>query len=221
MKTQLYLASGKKSQDKVDLDNSVFKALPNSADLIKSSYIAFLSNLRSSRARAKNRSDVRGGGRKPWRQKGTGRARVGSIRSPLWKGGGVVFGPSGKENHNIKIQKNAKSTALRHALSLSANYDKIAVIKEIKLKEPKTKEAANILQNIGTGKNTLIIIDKIESNYLNAFKNIKSATVTHWKYVNTFAVINADSIVITQEALKLLTEKLTPKKSKSLKEANK
>src|SRR3989344_4341487 len=124
MAVETYTKSGAKASSPAKLDKAVFGLKVDNHQLLKEAYLAHLSNSRSNLAKTKKRGEVRGGGAKPWRQKGTGRARVGSIRSPIWTGGGVTFGPTGSENYNRRINTKAKRQALRQALSLAAEKGK-------------------------------------------------------------------------------------------------
>src|SRR3989344_6954088 len=125
---ETYTKSGAKASAPARLDKSVFGLKVDNHQLLKEVYLAYLANNRSNLAKTKKRGEVRGGGAKPWRQKGTGRARAGSIRSPLWTGGGVTFGPTGSESYGRKINTKVKRLELRKALSIAAENDKIKII---------------------------------------------------------------------------------------------
>src|SRR5437868_1573288 len=135
MAVATYTKAGTKATTPVKLDKAVFGVEVGSHDLLKEAYLTYLANGRSNYAKAKKRGELRGGGIKPWRQKGTGRARFGSSRNPIWTGGGVAFGPTGNENYSRKLSTSSKRTALRQALSLAAGASKITVIETLELKD--------------------------------------------------------------------------------------
>ena len=140
MSVASFTKTGSKSTAKVELPENVFSEDIQSHQLLKDTYVAYLSNGRTINAHVKTRGEVRGGGKKPWKQKGTGRARHGSIRSPIWRGGGITFGPTDDRNFTKKINKKAKQKALRQALTLAAEQNAIMVIEDFTVKEGKTKE---------------------------------------------------------------------------------
>src|ERR1700746_3352502 len=148
MAVATYTKSGTKATTAAKLDKAVFGVMPTNHVLLKEAYVAYLANGRDNLAVTKTRGLVSGGGKKPWRQKGTGRARVGSSRNPIWRGGGIAFGPTGNENYTKTISVKAKRLGIRQALSLCAEADKIAVIEDIKLKEAKSSELAKLLAKI-------------------------------------------------------------------------
>src|ERR1700677_5011191 len=143
-----FTKTGNKSTTAVKLDKNVFEVVPENHELIKANYVAYLANGRENLAVTKTRGLVRGGGRKPWRQKGTGRARFGSSRVPIWRGGGITFGPTGNENYSIKIPVQVKRLAIRQALSLAANENKLIVIEDLKAKDAKTSAIVKLLDKI-------------------------------------------------------------------------
>src|SRR5439155_1384826 len=133
---------------------AVFSVEAKSHDLLKEAYIAHQANARENSAITKTRGLIRGGGRKPWKQKGTGRARFGSSRNPIWRGGGIVFGPTGEENYRKELNSKAKRLAVRQALSLANTANKLIVMEDIVSKEGKTAELAKLLAKIGAQRNT-------------------------------------------------------------------
>ena len=146
------------------------------------------------------RGEVRGGGKKPWKQKGTGRARFGSTRNPIWRHGGVAFGRTGEENFTKKISKSAKLQAVRQALSM-ANADKlVSVIADFAPKDGKTKNAIKDL-NIEAGKNYLVVVPEKTTEILRATNNIANLKVVRPTYLNVFDILNADQIIIVEKAM--------------------
>jgi large subunit ribosomal protein L4 len=163
-------------------------------------YVAYLANGRDNLAVTKTRGLVSGGGRKPWRQKGTGQARVGSTRSPIWRSGGVTFGPTGLENYSHKTQKVAKRTALKQALSLAYSENKIIIIEDLSL-TGKSKDVINLMKKISVSGNVLFVVDKKTELNNQSIANVNKVKLISAKYLNIFDALNADFIVITKSAL--------------------
>ncbi|MCE7936629.1 50S ribosomal protein L4 [Candidatus Saccharibacteria bacterium CPR2] len=197
----MFTSSGSESTKTVSLPKSIFGIKTPNNELLKKSYLRHLANSRSNSAVTLDRSEVRGGGRKPWRQKGTGRARVGSIRSPLWRSGGVTFGPTNQRNYSINMSKSEKRCALKHALSLAATDKKIKVIDGFKLKEGKTKEVVALLDKLGAHRNTLVVDIEKSPELIRATSNIQRVFLCTAKYLSVYRVLNADDIIITKPAL--------------------
>jgi large subunit ribosomal protein L4 len=182
------------------LNKDVFGLSVDNHELVKLAYDAYLANSRSSHAKTLKRGEVRGGGKKPWKQKGTGRARFGSTRNPIWRHGGVAFGRTGEENFTKKISKNAKLQAVRQALSMQ-NADKaVKTIAAFEAKGGKTAAAVKEL-NIEKGKNYLVVVPEKTDNILRATNNIANAKVVRPTYLNVFDILNADQIIIVEKAL--------------------
>lgn len=192
------------------LSKEVFNVEVKNHELLKLAYDAYLANSRGANATTLQRGEVRGGGRKPWRQKGTGRARFGSSRNPIWRGGGVVFGPRGNENYTKKLSKTSKKVAVKQALSLANADKKIIVIDDFKT-TGKTKEAAAILaKNKVTDKdNALLVVSEKTDNLLRATGNVFNLYVVRSCYLNVFDILNSDKILITAEALPQIETWLT------------
>lgn len=209
MPVATFTKSGTKATTAVKLSKEVFGLSVDNHQLLKEAYLAHLANGRANLAVTKRRGEVSGGGRKPWRQKGTGRARAGSTRSPIWRGGGIVFGPTGAENYSRRLSTAARRQALRQALSL-ASSEKLVIIEDFAPAGNKTKAAANLLTKLGTGKNTLLVI--LDSKSGLAARNLPNVKLTNPRSLNTFDVLNADKIVITKPALELLEARLGGKK---------
>lgn len=182
------------------LNKDIFGLSVDNHELVKLAYDAYLANSRSSHAKTLKRGEVRGGGKKPWKQKGTGRARFGSTRNPIWRHGGVAFGRTGEENFTKKISKSAKLQAVRQALSM-ANADKlVSVIADFAPKDGKTKNAIKNL-NIEAGKNYLVVVPEKTTEILRATNNIANLKVVRPTYLNVFDILNADQIIIVEKAM--------------------
>ena len=182
------------------LNKDIFGLSVDNHELVKLAYDAYLANSRSSHAKTLKRGEVRGGGKKPWKQKGTGRARFGSTRNPIWRHGGVAFGRTGEENFTKKISKSAKLQAVRQALSM-ANADKlVSVIADFAPKDGKTKNAIKDL-NIEAGKNYLVVVPEKTTEILRSTNNIANLKVVRPTYLNVFDILNADQIIIVEKAM--------------------
>ena len=182
------------------LNKDVFGLSVDNHELVKLAYDAYLANSRSSHAKTLKRGEVRGGGKKPWKQKGTGRARFGSTRNPIWRHGGVAFGRTGEENFTKKISKNAKLQAIRQALSMQ-NADKaVKTIASFDAKSGKTKDAIKELK-IEAGKNYLVVVPEKTESIIRATNNIANVKIVRPTYLNVFDILNADEIVIVEAAM--------------------
>jgi large subunit ribosomal protein L4 len=184
----------------IELNSKIFEVKP-SRHLLAESVRVQQANARKGLAHTKTRGEVSGGGKKPWKQKGTGRARFGSSRVPIWRGGGIVFGPTGNENYSIKLNKAAKKTAIKQALSLSASSSKLIIIESIELKEAKTSAANNLLSKIGATGSVLVVVSAKTPELVRAFRNLANVKLATASYLNVFDIINADHIVLTSDAV--------------------
>ncbi|TJX62287.1 50S ribosomal protein L4 [Soehngenia saccharolytica] len=164
-----------------------------------------LANKRQGTQSAKTRAEVRGGGRKPWRQKGTGRARQGSIRSPQWKGGGVVFAPKPRD-YSYSVPKKVKRLALKSVLTSKVVENEMIVVDDLKLNAPKTKEMINILNNLKADKKALIVIDQRDENVILAARNIPNVQTAYVNTINVYDILKYNSFIITKEAVKKVEE---------------
>jgi len=183
------------------LNQEVFGLDVQNHELLKAAYDAYLANSRSSHAKTLKRGEVRGGGKKPWKQKGTGRARFGSTRNPIWRHGGVAFGRTGEENFTKKMSKNAKKVAVRQALSLK-NADKAILVESIAT-TGKTKEIAKKLNDLKLGdKAVLMVVDAKAPEILRATNNLANLKLVRATYLNVFDILNADAILFSETALK-------------------
>lgn len=187
---------------KAALPKSVFEVDVPNHELLKLAYDAFLANSRQASATTKTRGEVRGGGKKPWKQKGTGRARFGSTRNPIWRHGGIVFGPRGNENYSKKLSKTSKHVALRQALTL-ANQDKKILVSDIKT-TGKTTEVAKFLaaKKCSEKDRVLIVVDEKTPELMRATNNLANALLVRAQYLSVYYILNADKIVITPAAVK-------------------
>jgi large subunit ribosomal protein L4 len=212
MSVATFTKSGAKTTTPARLDKAIFGMKVENHQLLKEAYLTYLANGRSNYAKTKKRGEVRGGGIKPWRQKGTGRARFGSSRNPIWTGGGVAFGPTGNENYKRKLSTASKRTALRQALSLAAEADKIKIIETFSCPEGKVKQTLNLLSKIGASGNTVIVVSEKDTLVERATSNLPNVNAVQAKYLNVFDVLNADQIVISKKALDIVHEWLGEKK---------
>lgn len=168
------------------------------------SVVQYLANQRQGTKSTKTRAQVRGGGRKPWRQKGTGHARQGSIRSPQWRGGGVVFAPKPRD-YSFKLNKKIKRLALKSALSVKVNEQKLIVLDKLELAEIKTKQMQQILMNINSA-NALIVIDNNDKNIILSARNLPAIKTTSVNSINVYDILKYDKFITTQDAVKKIQE---------------
>lgn len=206
MAVSTYTKAGTKATTAAKLDKAVFAVMPENHELIKEAYIAYLANGRENLAQTKTRGLVRGGGRKPWKQKGTGRARFGSSRNPIWRGGGITFGPTGEENYKHRMHTTAKRQAIRQALSLAADSGKLIVLEDLKVKENKTAEAAKLFTKVGVTRSALVVVADKTDELVRSTRNLQNIKLVQARYINVYDVMNADHIVITNDALKAVSD---------------
>jgi large subunit ribosomal protein L4 len=203
-KIQILDQSGKKVSE-MTAPKEIF-SYPVKEHLLYEAVVNYRANQRRGTASTKTRGEVSGGGRKPWRQKGTGRARAGSIRSPLWKKGGITFGPKPR-NYSYSIPKKAKRNALKSALSMKLAEDQLLILKALELKEPKTKEGAKILEALKLD-SALIVDNHQNKNLFLSLRNIPKVKAVDYNLVNVYDVLNHKWLVFTQKAFESLMEKL-------------
>ena len=209
MPVATYTKAGAKAAAAAKLNKAVFGVPPQNHALVKAAYVMYLANGRQNLAVTKTRGLVRGGGRKPWKQKGTGRARFGSSRVPIWRGGGITFGPTGQENYSKQMNVKSKRLAVRQALSLAADAGKVIVIEDVVSKDGKTAELAKLLAKIGAEGSVLIVVQQKSDMLMRACRNLPGVRLVGAHYVNVYDVMNADKIVFVKAALDLVTERLT------------
>lgn len=209
MAVPTFTASGAKATTPAKLDAKVFGVEVANHQLLRQAYDAYLANGRDNLAVVKTRGLVRGGGRKPWKQKGTGRARFGSSRNPIWRGGGIVFGPTGEENYTKKLPVTTKRLAIRQALSLASSADKVIVIEKLASKDGKTADLAKLLNKVGVTRNVLIVVTEKTPELIRAAANLGGVSIVTASYVNVYDTLNADAIVFTSDAIKATEAWLT------------
>jgi len=204
-KVALFNQSGSKVGE-IDLNESVFGIEPNNHVLFEA-IIMQRASLRQGTAKVKNRSEVRGGGRKPWRQKGTGRARQGSIRSPQWRGGGTVFGPVPR-SYSYKLPKKVRRLAIKSALSAKVLEENVLVLEALNFDAPKTKEFVNVLKNLPVGKKALIVTEALDENVALSARNIPGVTVVDANSINVLDVVGHNTLILTKAAVEKVEEVL-------------
>ena len=188
----------------VDLDGEVFEA-PINVPAMHQVVTAQMAAARRGTSKTKNRSEVRGGGGKPWRQKGTGRARHGSIRAPQWTGGGVVHGPDGKENYTKRVSKKLKRIALRSALSDRASSGDVRVVEAVRFDAPRTKDAIALLEALDlSDRRVLVVLSEWDPPTVKSFRNLGGVHLLRVDQLNTYDVLCSDIVVFEREALDLL-----------------
>ncbi len=200
MKVAVYDKSGKKAPAPVE--TKIFDGKANDALLAEAVYI-LSSNKRQAPAKTLDRSEVSGGGKKPWRQKGTGRARAGSSRSPIWRSGGVTFGPTGEQNFKLAMPKKKRNAALKAALATKKAED-VLVIKDIKLEKPSTKVFAGLFKKLELNRNVLVVTDKNDENTVKSVRNLKNGVkIYNVNEMNAYDVLWAQKIVFLGDSLKI------------------
>lgn len=206
MSVATYTKTGNKATTPAKLDKKVFGVEVSNHELVKQAYVTYLANGRANLAVTKQRGEVRGGGKKPWRQKGTGRARFGSSRNPIWRGGGIVFGPTGNENYSKKMTTKSKRTAIRQALTLANQANKIKVVETFTTMEGKTKDMVKFLDKIEAKGNVLCVVSVKDESKERATQNIPNLKVVGSKNLNVYDVMNADQILISQKSLDIVND---------------
>lgn len=188
------------------LPKNVFGVDVPNHELVKLAYDAYLANARQASATTKTRGEVSGGGKKPWKQKGTGRARFGSTRNPIWRTGGIVFGPRGNENYTKKISKTAKRVALRQSLTLASEAKKVTVLPYEEKVTVKTKDMVAFLAEHKLDRKVLLVASEKTPELLRSTANLRNVLVVSAKYLSVYHILNADSIVFSPKSLDIVTE---------------
>ena len=201
----LYNMEGAQVGD-IELNDSIFGAEVNKA-VMHQVVVNYLANQRQGTQSTKTRTEVRGGGIKPWRQKGTGRARQGSIRAPQWTGGGVALGPKPRD-YRFSVNKKVRRLALKSALSAKAADNGIIVVDGLKMDEIKTAVMAKLLKNLGADSKTLVVTAQNDTNVYKSARNIKGVEVTYADTLNTYAVLKNDKFVVSKDAIARIEEVL-------------
>ena len=202
-KIDVYDIEGKKVND-VELNEDIFGIIPNE-ELVHSVIVNYLANQRQGTQSTKTRAEVRGGGKKPWRQKGTGRARQGSIRAPQWVGGGIALGPK-KRSYSYKLNKKEKRLAIKSCLSSKVIENELTVVDKIELKEIKTKEVAKMLNNLKLAGKTLILLPEKNEVIQKSARNIEGVKTLSVNTINAYDLVNYNNLVITLDTVKKLEE---------------
>ena len=201
-KVAVYNMEGKEV-DSIELNDSIFGVEINE-HLVHMAVLQQLANNRQGTQKAKTRSEVRGGGRKPWRQKGTGHARQGSTRSPQWTGGGVAFAPTPRD-YSFKLNKKEKRAALKSALTSRVVENKFVVVDELKLDEIKTKKFVEVLKNLNVEK-ALVVLNDMDEKVIASAANIPTVKTTQTNELNVFDVLKYDTVVVTKAAVATIEE---------------
>lgn len=202
MKIDVLNIAGEKV-DTIELNDAIFGIEPN-LDLLHRAVVMQNANLRQGTAKTKTRAEVRGGGRKPWRQKGTGRARHGSIRSPIWVGGGLAFGPTPR-NYRTRMNKKMRRLALKSALSVRAQDNKVVVLDTIELKDGKTKEVATMLKNINVD-NAILVTEAKNDLLVRAARNIPTLKLAPVNGLNVRDLLKYQNLILTRDAVRQIEE---------------
>ncbi len=212
MTSAIYDQKGKKTTEKVKISDNIFGIKELNHTVLKEAYLAHLANRRDNYAQTKTRGLVSGGGRKPWRQKGLGKARFGSTRNPIWRGGGIAFGPTGYENFSRKINIKTKRLAIRLALSDKYQNKNIVIVNDIDFKSISIKNGLNLISNLDLKGNILLVVQTHSQNLDLAFRNIPNVKIVSARYINAFNLLNADNIVLEKSVLGILNQWLDSSK---------
>lgn len=200
-------AAAKPTPKSVSLPSEVFAVEVSNHELLRLAYDSYLANSRQSSATTLERGEVRGGGKKPWKQKGTGRARFGSSRNPIWRGGGIVFGPSGNENYTKRLTTKSKRVAVRQALTL-ANQAKKIVVKDV-VTTGKTADVAKFLADNKLDHKILLVVDEKTPEIMRATNNVQNLLLVGATYLSVFHILNADHIVLSTKSVAVIKDWLT------------
>jgi large subunit ribosomal protein L4 len=193
--------------DEIELRDDIFGVQPNEA-VMHQALVRQLANARLATAKTKTRGEVSGGGRKPWRQKGTGRARHGSIREPQWRGGGIVFGPRPGRNYRKAMPRKMRRLALRSALSVKAREEQLIVLDKLEVPTPKTKEMLNVLNGLTRNSSTLILLPERNSNVEKSVNNLPRVKTLRAHYLNLVDIFGHDYVIMPLAALKVVEDVL-------------
>lgn len=206
----LYSIDGKSSGE-LEAGEDVFNS-PVRESLVHTAVVAYLAGQRRGQSRAKTRTDVRGGGAKPWRQKGTGRARAGTINSPIWRHGGVAHGPAARD-YSMRTPRKMLRKALVSALSSKIREGRIAAVESLKFEEPKTKKAAEFIKNLSLKGNILLLADGADGNFIKSFRNIEGVKIQDSMSLNVYDVVGSEWLIVFKDSLKGLEKRLSHEKS--------
>ena len=206
LKVAVYNQEGQKVKD-TELNESVFGIEPNN-QAIFDMVLLQRASWRQGTHKVKNRTEVKGGGKKPWRQKGTGRARQGSIRAPQWRGGGVVFGPTPDRNYKLKMNRKVRRLALKYKIKKKVIDSELTVLDNIAMEAPKTKAMIKVLENLEANRKTLIVMDEVDENVALSARNIPGVKVINSKGLNVYDIVDSTKLVMTEGAIKAVEEVL-------------
>ena len=206
LKIAVYNQEGTQVKD-LELNESIFGIEPNN-QAIFDMVLLQRASWRQGTHKVKNRTEVKGGGKKPWRQKGTGRARQGSIRAPQWRGGGIVFGPNTNRNYKIKLNRKVRQLALKSALSQKVIDSELTVLDNLALTAPKTKDMVKILANLDANRKTLIVMDEVCDNVALSARNIPGVKVIASTGLNVYDILDCTKLVMTEKAIAKVEEVL-------------
>ncbi|MFW6413781.1 MAG: 50S ribosomal protein L4 [Verrucomicrobiota bacterium] len=209
MKENLTILKGNGEQSGTLAIKPTWVELTKGTQAVHETVVAYLAAQRAGTASTKTRAQVRGGGAKPYRQKGTGRARAGSSRSPIWGGGGVIFGPKPR-SYNKKVNKKVKRLALKRAFSERLNADEVAVVEDIDIAAPKTKEFVNFLDAVGLPEDVLVVVDKKTDNQILASRNLAKTDLVSVMDVNTYSIMRHQMVVFTTAAFNQFIQRICP-----------
>ena len=200
------------STDKIDIPEEI-TSLEVNTNILHMEVKRFLASSRSGTSKAKGRSEVSGGGRKPWRQKGTGNARAGSNRSPLWRHGGVTFGPVPRD-YSFKLNKKVVRKSKLMALVDKINDSRLLIVSGFNFDKPSTKEAYNVLKSLKINDNkVLVVIDRLEGNEVLSFRNLPNVLLTSYKSINTYELLVSDFVLFTKDSFEKLLKELSNERS--------
>lgn len=212
MSVATYTKAGAKAATAAKLPKEVFAVEVTNHELLKQAYVTYLANGRTNNAKVKTRGDVSGGGKKPWKQKGTGRARFGSTRNPIWRKGGVAFGPTGEENYSKRLSVTSKRTAIKQALSLKASANALCVIEDFDVKSGKVADTVKLLSKLNASGNVLVVVDSISTELRRATNNLQKVLVVKADRLNVYDLLNADMIIISEKSVEIVSAWLGGKK---------
>lgn len=210
MKLSVYNQNGETTGEEIELNPRIFAVAKVKNDVVHFAATAALSNMRNPIASTKTRGEVRGGGKKPWKQKGTGRARAGSIRSPLWRGGGIIFGPTPERNFTKKVNKKVRQLARKMVLTSFANEQRIAILDRLDLPEPKTREVESAIQKFVHQKEArkiALILPQKEEKVMTAARNLPHVKVLVANNLNLLDLLWAEKLVILKNALEVMQQR--------------
>ena len=211
MAVSTYTATGTKATTAAKLNKDIFETEVTNHELLKKSYVTYMANGRLNLAKTLKRGEVSGGGKKPWRQKGTGNARTGSIRNPIWRGGGITFGPSGNENYSKKLNVQAKRQALRQALTVATQEKNFIVVDDFKT-NGKVKDTVNLLNKIGASRKTILVVNELNDLVLRATNNLTDVYPVYVRNLSVVDILDANTIVVSKKSLETIDEWLGAKK---------